>query len=51
VLCNPNAHASIVDARALVSLRTAGGLALTSEARLPALQADVDAFLAALPTA
>jgi hypothetical protein len=45
VICNPNAHTSIVDAKALISLRTCGGMRITSEARIPALQADLDAFL------
>ncbi len=45
VVCNPNACSSIFEARALVTLRTRGGLRVTSETRIPALQADLDAFL------
>jgi hypothetical protein len=53
VICNPNAHTSVFDARALITMTTRGGLKLTTEARLPTLQADVDAYLSATisPTA
>lgn len=50
VFCNPNAHATAFDARALISLRTADGLRLTTEGKLTAVKADVDEFVGQLPS-
>ena len=47
--CNPNAHSSVVDAKVLLTARAAGGgLSVTTEARLSAVRADLDHFLAAV---
>lgn len=47
VFCNPNAHATAFDARALITLRTADGLRVTTEGKLTGVKADVEEFLAA----
>ena len=48
VFCNPNAHATPFDARALITLRTADGLRVTTEGKLTAVKQDVDAYVQAL---
>lgn len=47
VFCNPNAHATAFDARALITLRTADGLRVTTEGKLTGVKADVEEYLAA----
>ncbi|KAL4441296.1 hypothetical protein ABPG77_011533 [Micractinium sp. CCAP 211/92] len=47
VFCNPNAHATAFDARALITLRTADGLRITTEGKLTGIKADVEEFLTA----
>ncbi len=51
LFCNPNAYSTAFDARVLISLKTQGGLAVTTEGRLSAVKSDVDTFLeqAAVP--
>lgn len=51
VFCNPNAYSTAFDAKVLVALRTAGGVRVTTEARLSALKSDVDAFVEQLAAA
>ena len=45
MFCNPNAHATAFEAKLLVSLRAAGGVSVTTEARLSNVKADLDAFM------
>lgn len=45
VFCNPNAHTNAFDAKLLVTVKTRDGVAVTTEARLSAVKADLDAFL------
>lgn len=45
VMCNPNAHSSAFEAKAMITLRTTAGIKVNTEARVPSLQADVDAFV------
>ena len=42
--CNPNGAAGPFDAKVLVTVESADGLAVTTEAPLAALRADVDAY-------
>ena len=42
--CNPNGAAGPFDAKVLVTVETADGVAVTTEAPLAALRADVDAY-------
>lgn len=44
VFCNPNGATGPFDARVLVTVETADGVAVTTEAPLAALRADVDAY-------
>lgn len=48
VFCNPNAHATAFDARALISLRTADGVRVTTEGKLTGVKADVDEYVSQL---
>ncbi|KAL6758475.1 hypothetical protein V8C86DRAFT_2593144 [Haematococcus lacustris] len=48
VMCNPNAHGTAFEASTLISLRTQAGLRVTTEAKLPSLQADLAAYLSSL---
>ena len=51
LFCNPNAYSTAFDARVLVTLKTQGGLAVTTEGRLSAVKSDVDSFLEQLAVA
>ena len=51
VYCNPNAHASVVDARALITLRTREGVSVVTEGKLASLRQDVEAYLEAVQEA
>lgn len=43
--CNPNAYTTAFDAKVLLTIQTHDGVKVTTEARLSAIKADVDAFL------
>lgn len=45
LFCNPNAYSTAFDARVLVTLKAAGGVAVTTEGRLSGLKADIENFL------
>lgn len=45
LFCNPNAYSSAFDAKVLISLKTEGGVAVTTEGRLSAVKGDIDSFL------
>ena len=47
VYCNPNAHPTAFDAKVLISLQTREGVAVTTEGKLSAVRADVEAFIEA----
>ena len=51
MFCNPNAHASVLDARVFISLRTREGVSVATECKLAAFKQDVEAFLEAAPAA
>lgn len=48
VFCNPNGYATAFDAKALITLRTADGLRLTTEGKLTGIKANVEEFLGSL---
>lgn len=45
LFCNPNAYSTAFDARVLITLKAAGGVAVTTEGGLSTLKADVENFL------
>eukprot|EP00884_Botryococcus_braunii_P003340 jgi/Botrbrau1/13006/Bobra.0389s0005.1 len=50
IYCNPNAHSSLLDAKVLVTLRTAEGFKFLTEGRLTGLKSDLDSFLELMPS-
>ncbi|KAG2490705.1 hypothetical protein HYH03_010866 [Edaphochlamys debaryana] len=48
VFCNPNAHSTAFDAKLLITLVSAGGLRVTTEARLSGVTSDIDNWLQGL---
>lgn len=45
MFCNPNAHATVVDAKLLLTIK-AGAVSVTTEGRLSGIKADLENFMA-----
>ncbi len=48
MFCNPNGYSTAFDAKALITLRTADGLRVTTEGKLTGIKANVEEYLSSL---